>query len=236
MASTKRVPAAHHSELSEYASLLRAIRTTSTLDIVPQLTKANPHVGTSYCVSDQEASEEDPQLSDQLNDPDPSRDASVSTEDRNMKTDTSKTGSKRRAKTQISTTRTKRRKRKGDEDNWTRWPLLEEHCPLPEWTFDEEIIAIAEQCLRSSSSQLGENVVTLRSKDSESDDDLNDFTLSPAYLSGLTSEVASKLTSLFSLLASHRPSATFTKHGRLAPMSWLDVLEVAGVTGVFDLG
>ncbi|KAF8523029.1 hypothetical protein JB92DRAFT_2885991 [Gautieria morchelliformis] len=231
MASTKRVPATYHSELSEYASLLRAIRTTSTLDIVPQLSKVNPHVGTSDCVSDQGASEEDPQLTD----PDTLRDASMSTEDGNMKA-----GSKRRAKNQISSARTKRRKRKGDEDHWTRWPLLEEHCPLPEWTFDEEIMAIVEHCLRvrSSSSQrsnVGENVATLRTKDPEGDDDLNDFTLSPAHLSGLTSEVASKLTSIFALLASHRPSATFTKHGRLAPMSWLDVLEVAGVAGIFDL-
>jgi hypothetical protein len=37
-----RVPAALHSELTEYSSLLRALRTTNTLDIASQLTKPVP--------------------------------------------------------------------------------------------------------------------------------------------------------------------------------------------------
>lgn len=42
MGKRKIVPAALHSELSEYSSLIRALRTNNTLDIVPHLTKSKP--------------------------------------------------------------------------------------------------------------------------------------------------------------------------------------------------
>jgi len=80
-----------------------------------------------------------------------------------------------------------------------------------------------------------EDATTSRIEDLVNGDDINNFTLSPAHLSGLTLDTASKLTSILSLLASYRLSATFAKHGRLAPMSWLDVLEVVGVAKIFDL-
>ena len=234
MAPSKSVPAAFHSELSEYASLLRAIRTNSTLDIVPQLSKANPRVRSSGYDSDQGdslVSEEDAQL----NDPDTLNEASEFTQGRKVKK-----SSKGKAQGESSSKTAKRSRRKLEEDdNWTRWPLLKEHCPLPEWTFDEEVMAVAEQCLRFQTSvsqdpKGSEDAAMSRIEDLDGDD-INDFTLSPAHLSGLTLEAASKLTSILSLLASHRPSATFTKHGRLAPMSWLDVLEVVGMAGIFDL-
>ena len=231
MAPTKTVPAALHSELSEYASLLRAIRTNSTLDIVPQLTRANPHVRSSDYDSDQGdslISEEDIQP----NGPETSHEVSGLAHERSLKMSLNgKVQDKGLSKT------TKRLKRKLErDDSWTRWPLLEEHCPLPEWTFDEEVMAVAEQCLRFSTS------VSQEPKSSEKaaspgvvEDDIDDFSLSPSHLSGLTSEAESKLTSILSLLASHRPSATFTKHGRLSPMSWLDVVEIVGVAEIFDL-
>ncbi|THU77261.1 hypothetical protein K435DRAFT_702800, partial [Dendrothele bispora CBS 962.96] len=37
-AKRKRVPAALHSELTEYSSLIRALRTSNTLDVTSQLT------------------------------------------------------------------------------------------------------------------------------------------------------------------------------------------------------
>jgi hypothetical protein len=233
---TKRVPAAFHSELTEYASLLRAIRTRSTLDIVPQLTQAKPNVGSPHFDSDQESSlgsDDDAHLNDREAVREPPESATCHDVQQSLNGNgeaTAKNASKS----------TKRSRRKGGDDTWTRWPLLKEHCPIPEWSFDEEVAAIAEQCYRfqSSSSQNAsaedaEDAATSGAAGSDSDD-MSDL-LSSAYLTGLTSDAASKLTRVLALLASHRVNATFAKHGRIAPMSWVDVLEVAGVAGVFDL-
>lgn len=244
---TKRVKAALHTELTEYAALLRAIRTNATLDIVPQLAKASrPHTPvTSVSVDDLDhegspapASEADEDSL--IGNGEAEHEASQSTPLRGQQAKRLEKG-KGKAKA-VTSKRTKRSKRKrDDDDNWTTWPLLKEHCPLPDWTFDEEIIAIVEQYLRSRSSSFQKpdgggdaNATMARTRDLD-DDDLDDDALSPAHLSGLVTEVASKLTCILALLAAHRSDTTFTKHGRIVPMTWLDVLEIVGVAGIFDL-
>ena len=48
MGKRTKVPAALHSELSEYASLLRALRTSNTLDLASQLTSTPNTAPTSH--------------------------------------------------------------------------------------------------------------------------------------------------------------------------------------------
>lgn len=227
-----RVPAALHSELTEYASILRAIRTNSTLDIVPQLTQTKPYAGSSHVDSDQEGSfagEGEVHLGDEEAVREPSKPALDNGVQKSLK-----------GKGKVKSSKIIKRSRRKDDDIWTSWPLLKEQCPRPEWDFDEEVVAIAEQCLRlqssSSRNALTSDKDTATSNALDSDgDDLSDFTLSPAHLSGLASDAASKLASILSLLASHRVNANFAKHGRISPMCWVDVLEVAGMAGLFDL-
>lgn len=224
MVRTTRVHAALHAELSEYAFLLRAIKTNSKLDIVPQLSEFN----SVHREDDDKADSFESEEGAAQNDGDlPPR----------------KTfGSKGKGKAKVpSETKGRRRQRV----NRTLWPLLQEHCPVPEWSFDEEVKTITEQYLRSQGATrrvAGSSTPdTTRAPHSsthtdvaQSDDDSVDSILSSGHLAGLTSDAASRLISVLSLLAFHRPNVNFTKHGRVDPMGWEDVLDAVGVSGVFD--
>ncbi|KAF8579968.1 hypothetical protein K439DRAFT_1637436 [Ramaria rubella] len=233
MPPTKIVPAALHSELTEYASLLRAIRTSSTLDIVPQLSRSIPQLEASDNASDDDTDfdhEDDGESSSHRPSPELPKES--------IETVTLSKG-KSKAKSPSKSVKKFRRK----NDGWTRWPLLQEHCPVPEWSFDEEIVAIAEQSIRtqtrSSHSSPSSTLHPDRSENTngneDPDDDIADeLILSKAQLLGITSEAASKLSSTLALLAFHRPHTTFTKHGRIAPMNWQDVLDAVGISRIFD--
>ena len=53
MGKRPKVPAALHSELSEYSSLLRALRTSDTLDLATQLTVPAPTLVSSHDADDE---------------------------------------------------------------------------------------------------------------------------------------------------------------------------------------
>ncbi|KAF5352085.1 hypothetical protein D9758_009375 [Tetrapyrgos nigripes] len=164
----KWVPAALHSELTEYASLLRALRTSDTLDVTTQLTR---HQEKTRAIEDTD-DEEDYEDNDEdvgTKRPGPS----VSFVGMDVDDDGPVTGpsnyedvpdhSQRKRKRQPSTTSASlsrptspevapnqpgARRRRRRKDTWTLWPLLLEDVPVPEWTLQDEVAIIAKQLLK----------------------------------------------------------------------------------------
>lgn len=227
MSAGMNVPSELHTELSKYASLLRTIRTKSTLDLVPQLTSEVTWTGAQY--DDESESESD--VEDQL---------LLDKSEEETQPGPSVKGKEK----EVEAPRLRKKQKKNHDDLWTRWPLLPEDCPEPEWTWDEEIAAIAERCIHlqnvsstppQPSNEAGPSRASSINSDSVEEESIEEVNLSPAFLSGLSLDAVSKLTSLLSLLAAHRLNATWSKHNRVAPMNWRDILEIAGVSRLFDV-
>ena len=119
--SRKAVPAALHTEISEYVSLLRALRTSGTLDLSSQLTKAHQ--------SAPKDAEDDAEGRVSLNRSD-SRDITPSHTPLSKSSAGHSTG------------------KSGVKDNWTRWPLLEGDVHVPEFGLHDEIKMIASEALK----------------------------------------------------------------------------------------
>lgn len=158
---TKLVPAALHAELSEYTSLLRALRTNDILDVASQLTR--PYTGSSTRASTATAHDSniEPQSTDNA-------DVELSEDD------VGNVEEKRRARarnvgegepeqpgveleaeldgveeTMSKNQRSSRRSKgkKVERDEWTRWPLLEGDVHIPEWGFEDEVLFLARQSI-----------------------------------------------------------------------------------------
>ncbi|TRM67016.1 hypothetical protein BD626DRAFT_168017 [Schizophyllum amplum] len=138
--STRRqvVPAALHSELTEYSSLLRALQTSNTLDVTSHLLPAS-WKGKERA-RDIEDDEDDVEA-----DYDHPRTRSLS----RMSTDQASSSAFVVPSSPSSRERStsSRLKRTTPRESWTRWPLLEGDVYVPEWSWDEEIAAMASQLL-----------------------------------------------------------------------------------------
>ncbi|KAJ7216653.1 hypothetical protein GGX14DRAFT_696376 [Mycena pura] len=125
----KRVPHALHSELSEYASLLRALRANDTLDVAKHITRAPPPPTKRH--------KPQPSSGDIVVPVPPATDVGegsstlVGTEPPKPKS-------------------TDPPKPKPTRDTWTRWPLLAADVHVPEWGLDDEIAALVRQCLQTT--------------------------------------------------------------------------------------
>jgi len=178
-----RVPVALHSELTEYASLLRALRTRDAMDLTVHLKKPSPFAGPS-------------DLDHPIN-----------------KVDISKPQPKR--------------------DHWTRWPLLLQDVPIPEWTLEDEVAVIASRVIKARSTP----TFPVSEGPLEHDDPSHtDYVMNtefeeddpdhPFYVPYLTSIIATLLSTIFSLLAKHTPSRPASMQNRIEPLNWRSVIDV----------
>lgn len=193
MGRRKAVPAELHHELSEYTSLLRALRTTDTLDLASQLTKsAGPPRTSPVC------------------------------------NPTAQPTNKSKAKEK-------------EKENWTRWPLLLGDFAAPEFTFEDEVRALAAEALliqrkyeeapqedtdlpqTQSLSQTSE-----QEEEEEAGGDPED--LPESHFSALTLATSTHLTQILAALASHIPHAEKSMQNRLKPLGWQSVLEIMAAT------
>ncbi|KAJ7291247.1 hypothetical protein C8J57DRAFT_1211736 [Mycena rebaudengoi] len=122
MGKRKRVPQALHSELSEYASLLRALRTNDTLDVAKHITLPPPP-----------KEKRKPRKTKT-----PAVDAGGSVP------------SAQPASPASPAPQRSPRKHAKKRDTWTRWPLLVEDVHVPEWGFDDEIEALTRSILHNN--------------------------------------------------------------------------------------
>ena len=202
--SKRKVSAALHRELSEYASLLRALRTRDTMDVTKYLTKPSPFI--KQVIPDEASSSKG-----QPNTPSHSRDGTPSAHSR------SSDGKK---------------KKHIPRDHWTRWPLMLHDVLEPEWTLEDEVAVLASQLLKARSIPFSENPGDCPS-DEESQNDLvvldtkiDDDDPDPAfYVPYLTYIIANFLSTVLAELASHTPPRPPSMQNRIEPLNWRAVID-----------
>ncbi|KAL1680667.1 hypothetical protein EV122DRAFT_288694 [Schizophyllum commune] len=135
------VPASLHSELTEYSSLIRALHANSTLDVTSHLLPSawkGKELATDY-----EDDEDDPQ--DEYVAP-RTRSASRLSFERPSSASLAFPSSP----PSRSRSRSSAAKRRAPRESWTRWPLPQGDIYVPEWTWEDEVAAIASQLLTQS--------------------------------------------------------------------------------------
>ena len=177
----KAVPIALRSELEEYSFLLRALRTSDTLDLSSQLIRA---AGFSQTPEDDD------------------------THDQPLTTTVKASGSNPNSRK--------------PKDTWTRWPLLIQDVPTPEWTLQDEVERLANKFLQppsNSSEETGEDVEEPIDTDA---------------VKHLTLETTEYLSHLFATIAAHVPVAKESMQNRLRPLNWENILAIVGASGLVD--
>jgi hypothetical protein len=217
----KAVPAALHSEISEYASLLRVLRTTDTLDITTQLTRLDSPSSPRHAISMNE--EETGQ-----------REAStLSRVDRTGISSLSVEGHGRPSTLDASILPRMSR------NTWTRWPLLTEDLHIPEWGFEDEVHSLAKRALLfnySTSNRLPADTASVsRGVDPNvlSEDQIEAL-LPPSSLRTLADVSSSHLEHVLSALASYSPPVDKSTQHRRLPISWESVLNIVSTAGLVD--
>ena len=230
----RRIPAALHYELTEYASLLRALRTRDAMDLTAHLTKPSPF---TLPPRSEPVNLDNDNLDDELPDDLSSRSASAHVNSRENSaiagpSDLSHPINKAIAEEPVKAAKKKvapKRKR----DQWTRWPLLLEDVPIPEWTLEDEVAVIASRVLKSRP----EPTFPVFEGPLEHDDPSHtDYVMNmefdeddpdhPLYVPYLTSTTASLLSTIFSLLAKHTPARPASMQNRIEPLNWRSVIDV----------
>jgi hypothetical protein len=211
----KIVPASLHSEISEYASLVRALRATDTLDITSQLTRLD--------------SAPSPWDVDPTNE-ETGRHVSP-TSSRVDRGDVSFIEDKGHSSA-LGTSRTSR-------NTWTRWPLLAEDAHVPEWRFEDEVHSLARQALLYDLSTLNQLPASTSSESHSMDhnvpsEDQVEELLPPSSLRILADVSSSHLERILSALASYCPPADKSTQHRRHPIGWESVLNVVSATGLVD--
>ncbi|KDR77349.1 hypothetical protein GALMADRAFT_443338 [Galerina marginata CBS 339.88] len=225
------VPAALHRELSEYASLLRALRVRDAMDITKQLTKPSPFV-----LQDNDLNYDQDEYEDEGEDL-PVAGPSHSNHPINAQPSTKSDKARGKEPADRPKLAPKQRRR----DHWTRWPLPLNDVLVPEWTLEDEVAVIASQIMKSrpplafpvpshglddsddedGSEDEEERVVPVRDIELDSDDPDP-----PYYVPYLTSTVANYLSTIFAVLASHTPARPASMQNRIEPLNWRAVIDV----------
>jgi hypothetical protein len=240
MGKRKPVPAALYSEFTEYSSLIRALRTSNSLDVTSHITKPRP-----YSVRDDSELESDGDLSGSPNNAESSsrlsnvdlpesafhsRDISPAVSGPSSSVEPpSKTNRKRKRN---STTPSRPRRR----DVWTRWPLLANDVYIPEWSLEDEIGILAANALklhprpplpvlRSESSTPSSDDEDTEDQDSQADGD------APSYLPPLTNAASNYLSTILALLVAHTPNRPQSQQNRIEPIGWQAVLNILSSCG-----
>lgn len=209
----KRIPAALHSEISEYASLLRALRVTDTLDLTTQLTRLDS--APSWDATLANANKE--YMGGHESPPTPSHVgrggvALVEEKGHSLALDASRTS----------------------RNTWTRWPLLAEDVHIPEWRFEDEVHSLAKQAFLSDLSTSSGIPASTPSDLNVPSEDQVEALLPPSSLRALADVSSSHLEHILSALASYTPMVDKSTQHRHHPLGWESVLNVVGATGLVD--
>jgi hypothetical protein len=202
------VPTALHAELSEYSFLLRALRTSNTLDVVSHLTNVP-------------ASKDEPDFEIQ----------DVSNQGAPHEHTPEALGS-------VSNIKRKRKLRGGglgttsgkSRDTWTRWPLLADDVHVPEWGLEDEIKLLALHSLRQYSPH---KFLDPSPEDAGTDADEDDI-LPPSTVKALTLSSSSHLSSILAIISAHIPLYEKGLQSRLKPVGWESVVDMMGASGLVD--
>ncbi|KAI0372524.1 hypothetical protein BV20DRAFT_76381 [Pilatotrama ljubarskyi] len=235
MPKRPKVPAALHSELTEYSSLLRALRTSNTLDLVQHLAEPPPTASHATPALDGVSLLDDEPVDEPPLTESASRDVPSEI--------TSSTGSRlsNQARKKYASGKGKQR------DTWTRWPLLAGDVHVPEWGLHDEVRHVARQALASFDSQIApphpadqaealhmeaQPPVTGPSMIVSDEDEDEHPALTSVALRALTADSAAFLSQVLALLAAHVPNTEKSMQNRLRPINWETVIDIACTYGV----
>ncbi|KIP10748.1 hypothetical protein PHLGIDRAFT_125271 [Phlebiopsis gigantea 11061_1 CR5-6] len=254
MGKRTKVPTALHSELSEYASLLRALRTNSTLDLASQLT-STPNTAPASCLDDGPTLDDDGEserpFTDTITEPQDLEQELAADEDATLRNLKRKAG------------RASKAKAKAPRDNWTRWPLLAGDVHVPEWSLEDEVSLLATQSLKaqlydsvpspsgtsgqpdeeppeehaaqaSPSSHASSSLHAIPDTPVSDDEDALDSQLPPRVLGALTASSGRFLSQILALLTAYVPPGGKSMQNRMHPINWESVLDIVGVNGLVD--
>ncbi|KAK2460791.1 hypothetical protein APHAL10511_007261 [Amanita phalloides] len=212
--SRQYIPAALHSELTEYSSLLRALRTNSILDVSLQLAQHGIADSSTSDDSDNEA---------------PLASASSAPIE-------SSTGGKRKRTDQKAPPRKR--------DKWTRWPLLLTDLHKPTWCFEDEIAIVTSEALKlfppafqepNSERNSPKPSEPMMSEEYNGDRDEGyidvDESDRPSYFNFIAISASTLLLNVLLLLSSHTPPRPPSMQNRIEPLDWRSVLEIISVYG-----
>ena len=254
MGKRTKVPAALHSELSEYASLLRALRTSNTLDLASQLTSTpntapTSHLGDESLLDDDGESER------------PVTETVTDSQDHGQELAADEDPAVRKLKRKAK--RVSKAKAKAPRDNWTRWPLLAGDVHVPEWSLEDEVSLLATQSLKaqlgdstpsssgaseqpgqepleeapttaSSSSHTPSSLHAISDVPVSDDEDALDSLLPPRVLGALTASSGRFLSQILAVLTTYVPPGGKSMQNRMRPINWESVLDIAAVNGLVD--
>lgn len=212
MAKRTRVPAALHSELSEYSSLLRALRTTHTLDLSSQLSQVvtPPVPATSEVeLSNDEDEKQEYHVDHKATSPPQTSDAAIE---------------------ELERPRPKPKRAGPTNDVWTRWPLLAGDVHVPEWGLDEEIRLIASQSMKDSKTSSGRSSEDDGTVNVEDEDDL----LPDSSLIALRNDSVNHLSHMLSTLSFCIPLVEKSLRNRVRPLNWERVLAAVSASGTIS--
>ncbi|ETW77293.1 hypothetical protein HETIRDRAFT_429577 [Heterobasidion irregulare TC 32-1] len=255
----KTVPAALHSELTEYSNLLRVLRTQGTLDITV-------HLAPSAASSDHNLSFDDNAHHGAFGD-DSGEDKfynldATSSEHRNVNENLTEQGislpatatlsASRKGKARVAFASAPGGEKSRVRDTWTRWPLLAGDVHVPEWGFADEVYLLARQALdriptlnltsstsastvhkREDAADAEDDEENIEEDDSDLDSDA-DSQIPPAAKGALSSLCEAHLGQILAALASHVPLAESSMQNRIRPLGWVDVLDIVSVSGLVD--
>ncbi|KAJ8073595.1 hypothetical protein PM082_011873 [Marasmius tenuissimus] len=231
MPTRKLVPASQHAEFTEYASLLRTLRTNNILDVTTHLSqhawkgkerawevdedleedddedlRTDMDMETLVGSSQKGTNEAGPSMS-----PPPSSRQTTPSLARKRK----RTASLERAASHgsISSARAK----KPIRDGWTRWPLLLKDVNVPEWSLDDEI----EHLLASLNTRRGEE---------DEEEDRTDLD-PPPYLHSMGLTTTHLLHSVLAILAHFTPPRAPSLQNRIEPIGWETVIHAFALAG-----
>ena len=107
------------------------------------------------------------------------------------------------------------------KESWTRWPLVIQDVPIPEWTLQDEVEHLANKFLQLPSNPDGET-------------EHAEEAIDPVAIKHLTLETTEYLSHLFAAIAAHVPMAGGSMQNRFKPLNWENILAIVGATGIVD--
>ena len=107
-------------------------------------------------------------------------------------------------------------------DAWTRWPLLIQDVPIPEWTLQDEVERLANKALQPPNDP-----------NQEMEEDAEE-PIESAAVNHLTLETTEYVSHLFAAIAAHVPMVKGSMQNRLKPFNWESVLAIVGASGLVD--
>lgn len=105
------------------------------------------------------------------------------------------------------------------KDIWTRWPLLIQDVPIPEWSLQDEVERLANKFLEPPG---------------DPDEETEEEPIDSTTVKHLTLETTEHLSRLFAIIAAHVPVVTESMQNRLRPLNWENVLAIVGASGLVD--